>query len=629
MSGIAGWVDFHRDLSVERGAVLSQLATLAARGPGAENVWIGRHALLGSRGGPRGSGQAIVAAQGDSAVVVMDGHLTNAASLHAELSGYGRAVGCPGYPELVGHAYLQWGEACAEHLEGMFAAAVWHPRHQRLTLLRDRLGTRPLYYQRTADGLLFGSEPKAVLIHPLADTVVNAGGLRELFAYTSTPGAGIVRSLRRVLPGGRVDFDRSGMRECRYWQVAAEPHHDGLHRTVRKVRELLEASVENQIGGDPSVGLLLSGGLDSSAVAALAAAVLRRRNAGRLRTFTTGYADVGPAIPGPIRGPEDRPHAAVVARHLRTEHHYLPLDTAALTDVVTRSSAVSAQQDTPVAMPQFPASLRMLCRHVSRHTNAALGGHRADIVFGSNDEVVFGSNEGPDGTERGDRGDGGGRSRACTYPWISAMRMRYPAPAFGTGLFSQELLGRLDIPTYCADMCRTDLASVPRLPGEDVHDRRMREISFLRLQGLQELDNMLDDGASSFEGVDLRLPFSDHRLVQYLFNVPWALKCFDGRSKSLLRAATADLLPDSVLERAPSHFPIGRHPAYGVFLRRQLAHVLADRGSPVVPLLDVAAARRLIKEPIIASRTWVDVTDMEMVLQVNQWLERFNVRVLL
>ncbi|GII92848.1 asparagine synthetase B family protein [Sinosporangium siamense] len=611
MSGLAGWADFQRDLTTERGVVLAQLGTLAARGPDGEDLWSSPHAVLGCRHGFVGGGPRLVVAYGDAVVVALDGRIVNAASLRTELSGYGRYTRIGDDTDLVGHAYLHWGDRFADHLEGAFATVLWHPRVKRLILVRDRFGTRPLYYHRTDEGLVFGSEPKAVMAHPQVEAVANTASLRELLASTATPGSGILRGLHRVFPGGQLTFDRDGMREHRYWRLAAAPHHHALHTTVGMVRELLEASVEKQIGDD-TPGVLLSGGLASSATAALAAAVLDRWRARPLRTFTAGFPEVGPVLPGPMRGLEDRPHAAAVAEHLGTEHLYLPLCPSAHTDPTARGSAVAAQQDTPVAAPQFPASLRMLCRQVSRHTRTVLGGHRANIVFAN---TAFGPVTGD-----------AGAPPTGSHMWSAMPGGRMSSRGLGTGLFSPGLLDELDLAAYRADTHLTDVAAAPRLSGESPLERRMREITYSTLQGRHELATMLDDGASSIEGVDLRSPFSDHRLVEYVFNVPWAMKRFDGRPQTLLRAAVCDLLPDSIMERPPSPFPIGRHPGYGVFLRRRLADVLADPGSPVLPLLDVTAARRLIKEPIVTARTWIDVTNMEMALQVNRWLEQFSIR---
>lgn len=618
MGGIAGWVDFDRDLVLDRAAVLLQLAAVAARGPDGEGLWAAPHAVIGHRRKAtvdlKGGHQPVTAVEDGTvvAVLALDGEVYNFVALRDELRRRGHRFHHRSDSEVLLRAYLEWGEQCAERLEGIFAFAIWDARDERLLLGRDRLGVKPLFYLPLGAGVLFGSEPKAVLAHPLAEPVVDADGLRELLAFTSTPGRGVFTGLRRVCPGEVVRVDRRGLVGTRYWELVAAPHQDDRETTISVVRALLDQAVTAQLDADVPVGVLLSGGLDSSSVAALAAGALRRRGEGPVRTFTAGYRGAETARSGPMRGSLDPPYAKLVAEHIGALHQHIELDVTEAVDAMMRRTAVRAQQDMVVAAPRFPTSLRLLCRRIGQDIGVALAGEQADTVFGSfmgaDDPAVV---------------------HAETYPWIAATAPRLPPHGLGTGLLDPGLLDKLDVPSYCADTYLDDLARVPRLPGEDPHEQRMRELYFLHLQGWQEFGCALDDGVSATSGVELRWPFCDHHLVEYLFNVPWSLKTFDGKPKSLLRAAVADLLPASVCNRAPSQFPTGGDPAYPAFLRQQLTAVLSDRAAPVLPLLDVAAAEQLVRSRVDPKRIWRDVTDIEMILQLNQWLEQFRVRLVL
>ncbi len=612
MGGIAGWVDFHRNLVPDRNIVLAQLGTLAWRGGDGEEIFTSPHAVIGHRR------RAAVDLDGgrqpmseETTVLAFDGQIYNHRELRDELGLRGHRFRTRSDTEVILRAYLEWGEECAARLDGMFAFAVWDGGAERLLLARDRFGVKPLYYHPTDTGVVFGSEPKAVLAHPLVDAVADADGLRELLAFTSTVGRTPIRGMRRVRPGEIVVIDEKGTDERLYWRLVAAPHTDDDETTVRRVRELLEASVARQLAADVPVGVLLSGGVDSSTVAALAATVLRRNGGDRLRTFTVSYKGGQASGPGPMRSDEDAPHARAVAEHIGSEHELIELDSGDMVDPVLRRTAVRAQQDMPVAAPQFPASLRALCRRIGERIGVVLAGEQADTVFasfmGMDDPAVV---------------------AAPTYPWIAATAHHLPPQGLGTGLFSPDLLTRLDVPGYCADAYRADLARVPHLEGEDPRDRRMREIYFLHLQGWQEFGCALDDGVSLAGGVEVRWPYCDHELVQYLFNIPWEMKT-SGGPKCLLRAAAADLLPASVLRRAPSQFPTGRDPAYAPMLKAELRRVLADPASPVLPLLDLAAVKALLAGPGEPRRAWRDLTDMEMVLQINQWLDQYRIRIAL
>ncbi|TQS23356.1 asparagine synthase (glutamine-hydrolyzing) [Microbispora hainanensis] len=605
-------MDFHRNLVPDRNIVLAQLGTLAWRGGDGEEIFTSPHAVIGHRR------RAAVDLDGgrqpmseETTVLAFDGQIYNHRELRHELGLRGHRFRTRSDTEVILRAYLEWGEESAARLNGMFAFALWDSGAERLLLARDRFGVKPLYYHPTDTGVVFGSEPKAVLAHPLVDPVADAGGLRELLAFTSTPGRTPISGMRRVRPGEIVVIDEKGTDERLYWRLVAAPHTDDGETTVRRVRELLEASVARRLAADVPVGVLLSGGVDSSTVAALAALVLRRNGGDRLRTFTVSYKGGQASGPGPMRSSEDAPYARAVAEHIGSEHELIELDSGDMVDPVLRRTAVRAQQDMPVAAPQFPASLRALCRRIGERIGVVLAGEQADTVFasfmGMDDPAVI---------------------AAPTYPWIAATAHHLPPQGLGTGLFSPDLLTRLDIPGYCADAYRADLARVPHLEGEDPRDRRMREIYFLHLQGWQEFGCALDDGASLAGGVEVRWPYCDHELVQYLFNVPMEMKT-SGGPKGLLRAAAADLLPASVLHRAPSQFPTGRDPAYAPMLKAELRRVLADPASPVLPLLDLAAVNALLAGPGEPRRAWRDLTDMEMVLQINQWLDQYRIRIAL
>lgn len=243
MAGIAGWVDFDRDLTRDRRIVMSQLGAVALRGPDEEGLWADTHAVLGHRRravlDPGGSRQPMAAVEDGqpAAVVSFDGEIANFAELREELSSRGHRFRHRGDTEVLLRAYLEWGDQCPRHLDGMFAFAVWDVRRQHLLLVRDRLGAKPLFYYPTANGVVFGSEPKAVMAHPLVDAVVDADGLRELLAFTSTPGHGVFRGLQRVRPGATVTVDRSGCAERAYWTLEAAPHTDDERKTVQTVRE--------------------------------------------------------------------------------------------------------------------------------------------------------------------------------------------------------------------------------------------------------------------------------------------------------------------------------------------------------------------------------------------------------
>jgi asparagine synthase (glutamine-hydrolysing) len=615
MAGVAGWVDFERDLRRDQGVVRAMTATLAARGPDAEGLWAAPHAVIGSRRlavvDLHGGGQPMVAEEDGRplAVLTYNGELYNAAALRHELSAAGHRFRTRSDTEVVLHSYLEWGERCPERLDGMFAFAVWDARQEALTLFRDRLGIKPMYYFPTPTGLLFGSEPKAILAHPQAAPVVDEDGLREVLAFAGTPGHGVFRGMHKMLPGHVLRFDRRGVTGRCYWRLEAAPHTDDLDATIQTVRGLVEDAVDRRLGADVPLCVLLSGGLDSSTVVALASRSLRHRG-GTLKTFTVDFATAAErAALDPMRTALDAPYAAEVARHFGTDHEHIPLHTADLSDPVVRAGMLRAQQDLPTPVCEMSTSVYLLCRAVREHATVGLTGEWADDVFGSylgiEDPKVV---------------------NAETLPWVAFAQEHTVRTGLGTGLFAPDLLKQLDIPGYCAQRYREALAEVPAVVAEP-HEQRMRALTYLHLRGWFEIGVALNDGASMAAGMEWRSPYCDHRLVQYLFNTPWSMRRFEGRPKSLLRAAVKDLLPRSVLERRPSPFPVTHDPAYTRFLRDQLAEVLASPAAPVGPLLDADSVHDLLDGQ--EGLAWRDRTSAEMLLQTNLWLDQYRVRLTL
>ena len=243
--------------------------TLAHRGPDGGGVWTSesgeaalghqRLAVVDLEGGQQ---PMTVATPSGEVALTYNGEIDNAPELRRELEGHGHVFQTESSDtEVALRSYLQWGKSAAERFQGMFALAIWDSRMRELVMARDRVGIKPLHYAQTRDGLLFGSEPRAILAHSLAGRAVGLSGWRELFAEIKTPGATIWTGMQEVKPGSVVTVSEAGIREREYWQLHSRPHTDDPEETVERVRELLERDVRRQLEqADVPVGVLLSGG---------------------------------------------------------------------------------------------------------------------------------------------------------------------------------------------------------------------------------------------------------------------------------------------------------------------------------------------------------------------------------
>ncbi|MFE2108553.1 asparagine synthase (glutamine-hydrolyzing) [Kitasatospora sp. NPDC059463] len=614
MCGIVGWVDFERDLTLEHATVNAMTDTMACRGPDAEGVWIDRHAAIGHRRlsviDLEGGRQPMVAEEDGRALAVLtfSGEIYNYRELRSELTVLGHRFRTNSDTEVVLRAYLQWGHDMVHRLNGMFAFGIWDIRREELVLYRDRMGVKPLFYFPTPHGVLFGSEPKAILANPAVPRRVNADGLREILDMVKTPEHALFTGMAEIRPGHLVRVGRQGLTKHRYWALEAREHTDSLDTTITTVRELLEDIISRQLISDVPLCSLLSGGLDSSAVTALAAKALKAQGAGPVRSFSVDF--VGAAenfVPDPLRATPDAPFVRDLAELVHADHKEILLDSDDLSDPAIRAAVLAATDQPPVWYGDLWPSLYLLFRAVRERSTVALSGESADELFGGyswfHDPEVL---------------------TAETFPWLTTT----PAPFYdGTPLFDPALLNRLDIPARRRQAYHEAIAEVPTIPGQTGLEKRMRELGYLNLTRF--VNTLLDrkDRMSMAVGLEVRVPFCDHRLVEYVFNTPWAMKKFDGREKSLLRAATRDLLPQSIIERVKAPYPSTQDSGYEKKLRDRLTETLTNPNAPIHPLLDHKKTKQRLNNPITNESTQITRIDLEVPLALNNWLHTYNITI--
>ncbi|GAA1958999.1 asparagine synthase (glutamine-hydrolyzing) [Amycolatopsis minnesotensis] len=600
MCGITGWVAYDTDLVQRRDVLATMTDTLAARGPDAGEVWVRPRAGLGHRRLAvldLPGGKQPMTALGDEVAMVYSGEVYNFTELRAELSGRGHRFRTASDTEVVLAGFLEWGAAVAGRLNGMFAFAVWDERVGELTMVRDRLGVKPLYYQETRDGVLFGSEPKAILANPLAEREIGLDCLHELVGQTKAPGWALWEGMREVEPGTVLTVSPSGVREHTYWRLAAAEHEDDRETTIATVRELLSDAVRRQLVADVPQGVLLSGGLDSSAITGLAAETLPG-----LRTFSVDFAgQEGEFRPDELRATADSAFVREVADHVGSAHRTVLVDTRELSTPELRRTVVRAW-DLPLGLGDINSSLHLLFRAIRAESTVVLSGESADEVFGG---YPWFHHE--------------AARTANTFPWLA---FAHAVNTDRAAVLRKDLRDRLDIESYVADQYATAVARVDHLDGEDELERRMRVICQLHLTRLVRALLDRKDRMSMAAGLEVRVPFCDHRLVEYVYNTPWSLKTFDGREKSLLRAAARHVLPDSVADRVKSPYPTVQDTAYAAALQAQAADVLAE-DSPAFALVDRDWVRSAVALEA-AEITGPLRQGLERVLDLHHWAREYR-----
>jgi len=607
MCGIAGWVSFDRDLRGEQPTIDAMTETMSCRGPDGSGTWIAQHAALGHRrlaiiDLPGGTQPMSVDTPAGSVALIYSGETYNYSELRRELQSRGHQFRTDSDTEVVLHGYLEWGEGVAERLNGMYAFAIWDDREQKLVMLRDRMGIKPFYYYPTADGVLFGSEPKAILANSLAERTVTTTGLRELFAFIKSPRHAVWEGMSEVEPGTLVTVTPGGLREHVYWQLETRPHPDDQDTSVGHVRELLDDIVSRQLVSDVPRCTLLSGGLDSSAMTALAAQQLGAEGK-TVRSFAVDF--VGQTenfVADDLRPTPDTPFVHDVAAKSGTQHQDIVLNSHELADPEVRAKVIRAR-DLPMGMGDMDASLYLLFKAIREQSTVALSGESADEVFGGYKQFFD-----PQAREGG------------TFPWLVRHSEHFGDDA---NILTPETTEALDLSNYVQDCYDQSVAQVQRLDGESDLEYQMRRMSYLHLTRFVRILLDRKDRASMAVGLEVRVPFCDHRLVEYVYNSPWSLKTYDGREKSLLRGATSDVLPKSVADRVKSPYPSTQDPKYAEKLQDNAKDILATPQHRVFDVVNRDWLRRAV-EVDTPQVTQASRHGLERVLDLALWFDMYQ-----
>ncbi|MGV9298250.1 MULTISPECIES: asparagine synthase (glutamine-hydrolyzing) [Amycolatopsis] len=607
MCGIAGWVSYDTDLTQQQEIADAMTETMACRGPDDRGTWVRRSVALGHRrlaiiDLPGGRQPMSVKTPNGEVAMVYSGEAYNFSELREELTKLGHRWETDSDTEVVLHGYLQWGTEVVDHLNGMYAFAIWDERDQKLVMIRDRMGIKPFYYYPTRDGVLFGSEPKAILANPLARKVVDADGLRELMGFTKRPGWSLWKGMYEVDPATVVTVTREGINTRTYWKLDAKQHTDDQETTVARVRELMTDIVHRQLVADVPRCVLLSGGLDSSAVTGLAAARLAEQGE-QLRTFSVDFFGQEENFqPDEMRDTPDSPYIRDVAKLVGSAHQDVMLNPADLSDPEVRRKVLRAR-DIPSGLGDMDTSLYLLFKAIRGESTVALSGESADEVFGGyrwfHDEAAV---------------------KADTFPWLA---FRNSLMDERGSLLEPGLAAKLDLDSYIADQYRTAVSEVDLLDGESEQESRMRVICHLHLTRFvrQLLDRK--DRMSMAVGLEVRVPFCDHRLVEYVYNTPWSLKTYDGREKSLLRHATKHVLPASVRDRVKSPYPSTQDPGYAIALQQQIKEALAQKDNPVFQMVGREWLQQSAEtDPSAISQA--QRVGMDRALDLHHWFDMYS-----
>lgn len=538
--------------------------------------------------------------------IIFNGEIYNMNSLKKELEEEGCVFATSSDTEVLLNGFFLHGWEYVKKLNGIFSIAFWDGKERELLLFRDRLGVKPLFYTMAGENLVFASEIKGLFAYPGIEPVLDRDGLCEIFALgpAKTYGKGVFKGIREVLPGHFLKFRGRNLQEIPYWKLESRPHEDSFEKTVEKTGYLIEDAVKLQMLSDIPISTFLSGGVDSSLVTAICARELKKQGK-VLNTFSFDFEGNQKYFRASGFQPsQDRPWVEKMVEYASTNHHYLECDNQKLAEDLYK--AVDAR-DLP-CMADVESSMLYFCSKVVDYNKVTLTGECADEIFGG--YPWFHKKE---------------MLEKEAFPWSPSMEPR-------KALLSEELIQTLPMEEYARAAYERTVRETPVLIGESPTEKRRREIAYLNLKWFMVtlLDRM--DRTSMYSGLEARVPLADHRIVEYVWNVPWEMKCPDGMVKGLLRCAGVGKLPREVLFRRKSPYPKTYHPEYEKMLGKQLLETAGEKTAPIRDLVDRKKLESFVRSPSDYGKPWygqlmAGPQMLAFLLQVNYWLEKYRIRI--
>lgn len=616
MCSIAGMINLKKNYlyykSYNTLLVRDMADSMRHRGPDSSGEWVGEHAafahtrlaVIDPSGGAQPMSRTV---EGYEFVITYNGELYNTGDLKKRLTDYGYIFSTTSDTEVLLYAYIHYGEKCAEMLNGIYAFCIWDSMRQRVFACRDRFGVKPFFYTILGDTILFSSEIKGLFRHPSFAPTVDKTGLQELFALSParTQGEGVFRNVSELRPAHSMIIDRAGIKIRSYWRLKSHEHTDSYEDSVQRVRQLVCDSITRQLVSDVPIGTFLSGGLDSSLITAVAANYMKEKGK-PLSTYSFDYVENDKYFKASDFQPDtDRPWVERVVEEFGTHHTFLECDNSDLIDFLIEAMKY---KDLP-GMADVDASLLYFCRKVKKNHTVLLSGECADEIFGGypwfRSEKAFAT---------------------PAFPWSQDMSLR-------NSILKPQVAATLDLEGYARMRYEESIHEVPVFDGDTPEEKRRREISYLNLNWF--MSNLLDrkDRMSMASGLEVRVPFCDHRLVEYAWNIPWEMKNKDNVSKSILREAAKGILPDDVLYRKKSPYPKTHNPKYEKLAKEMLLDIISNPNAPILTFADKSVLERLCSETSDYGKPFfgqlmAGPQFIGYLIQLNAWFDEYKIRVM-
>ena len=609
MCGFVGFANLKENISSKTN-IYNMNESISKRGPDEDGYYYEEHVCLGHKRlivvDPDGGKQPMSAMKdGNLYTIVYNGQLYNTKDLRSELEENGFTFDSYSDTEVLLKSFIFWKYDVVKKLNGIFSFAIWNSKKNELFLARDHFGVKPLFYTIYNNTLVFASEIKALFKYPGIEAKLDEQSIAELFGIgpARTAGLGIFKNIYEIKPAHFGIFNESGLHIERYWKLESKVHTDNLGKTCDNVRFLLEDSISRQLVSDVPLCTFLSGGLDSSIITLYTSKYCKKHNLPPLNTYSVDYVDNDKNfVKTDFQPNSDNYYINLMTEKLNTNHHTVVLDTPEL---------ASALEDAMIArdfpgMADVDSSLLLFCKKVKQNATVSLTGECADEIFGGYPWFF--------------RADA---LNSNTFPWSIAITERQ-------NLLNPQIASKVNLKNYIDYRYQESLNEVDILDEDSMETAEKRRISHLTLNWFMQTLLDRSDRMAMYNGFELRVPFCDYRLAEYVWNIPWEMKALHGREKGLLRYIMKDLLPEEIVDRKKSPYPKTWNPTYLATVKDMLTKIMNDSNAPINNLLNRNYILEILETDGKAfTRPWFGqlMTGpqlMAYLCQVNMWLERYN-----
>ncbi|MBP5426558.1 MAG: asparagine synthase (glutamine-hydrolyzing) [Clostridiales bacterium] len=608
MCGIAGIMNIKDNIYTNLPIIQNMTYAIKHRGPDASSIWASNHVLLGhSRlivvDPYNGSQPMVIKKNNNTYVITYNGEIYNTKELRDELMRKNYSFLGTSDTEVLLSAYIEWDTFMLDKLNGIFSFAIWDENKRRLFLARDRFGVKPLFYFYNEDLLIFGSELKSLLCHPAVSPIIDKTSLSDILFLgpSRTPGLGIFKNVHELKPAHYLTFDGFNLTTKKYWSLISRKHNDSLDETLEKLRFLVNDSINRQLISDVPLCTFLSGGLDSSIITSVAASQYKKQNR-ILHTYSLNFTDNEKFFKaGKFQPSMDDKWIDMVVHNSNTKHHKITLNVTEQIDSL--EDALNAR-DLP-GMADIDSSLLLFCREIKKDFVVALSGECADEIFGGYpwyfNEDVLTSNQ---------------------FPWIQKNNDKI-------NILSQDLLNLLKPDEYLNARYEQTFNDMPTFELDDMITEKRRKMFYLNYTWF--MANLLErkDRMSMSCGLEVRVPFCDHRIVEYTWNIPWDMMKYNNSEKGLLRKAMEGILPKEVLCRKKNPYPKTYNPLFEEILKKRLLDVLSDSSSYLLSLVDYKKLHKLLNADSNYTSPWYGqlMATPQLyayLIQLDLWFRKFK-----